>query len=441
MSLLFVLFLRSESNVACAAVVVFFNYCLHLDSYLETEKMNKGVSKFSGQRSEYYNDVCARVFHALCLWSLLVHVRPASWLWTLAFSVLILAELLYTVVLVAIRIDDAYPATPSTEASFARLGGSGYRFGVSVLGKFREKLEIITVTLLCIDLAYPSTRLGLVCLAGLATCVYLNHDNLARKLEAKRATYVANKPKKHTITPQDRSLLMPRQDSVRYEVVYTIGCFDLFHHGHVVLMENLRARGAKLVVGVHDDESIFLLKNKYPIDNTVRRVRNCKQYADIVFVIPSTDPSPYLDAIVDRYVPKHKMAFIRGADMPNFPGRDIAEALMEIQFLPYTEGVSSTMLRNRLTERRRASRAGDDDEEEDVPEEPATPAPASRRSAGGGGGGGADGELKKTDSLLEFNPRVWLRFNNEWVRSDRPLPGTAWVSYGHEFYRHSVNND
>lgn len=38
----------------------------------------------------------------------------------------------------------------------------------------------------------------------------------------------------------------------RVDKVYTIGCFDLFHHGHVQLIKRMREIGKKVIVGVHD---------------------------------------------------------------------------------------------------------------------------------------------------------------------------------------------
>jgi hypothetical protein len=38
----------------------------------------------------------------------------------------------------------------------------------------------------------------------------------------------------------------------RVDKVYTIGCFDLSHHGHVVLFERMRQLGKTLIIGVHD---------------------------------------------------------------------------------------------------------------------------------------------------------------------------------------------
>ncbi len=38
----------------------------------------------------------------------------------------------------------------------------------------------------------------------------------------------------------------------RVDKVYTIGCFDLFHHGHVQLIQRMRQLGRKVIVGIHD---------------------------------------------------------------------------------------------------------------------------------------------------------------------------------------------
>jgi bifunctional ADP-heptose synthase (sugar kinase/adenylyltransferase) len=44
----------------------------------------------------------------------------------------------------------------------------------------------------------------------------------------------------------------------RVDKVYTVGCFDLFHHGHVKLIERMREIGKKVVVGVHDSRRLTL---------------------------------------------------------------------------------------------------------------------------------------------------------------------------------------
>jgi cytidyltransferase-like protein len=80
------------------------------------------------------------------------------------------------------------------------------------------------------------------------------------------------------------NLEFPEIDT-RVDKVYTIGCFDLFHHGHVNLIQRMRKLGKKVVVGVHDSRSIYKLKNRVPVDSTEKRMLNVKTVADEVNII------------------------------------------------------------------------------------------------------------------------------------------------------------
>ena len=128
--------------------------------------------------------------------------------------------------------------------------------------------------------------------------------------------------------------------------VYTIGCFDLFHRGHQNVLRSLREFGAYLIVGVHDDESYFKLKNKYTIDNLETRMKNVKPFADQIYVIPSTDPLLYIQSMVSNQdVANGSCCYARGDDMLNFPSREWVESVMPVHFVPRTEGCSSTLIR------------------------------------------------------------------------------------------------
>lgn len=133
----------------------------------------------------------------------------------------------------------------------------------------------------------------------------------------------------------------------RVDKVYTVGCFDLFHHGHVQLIKRMRELGKKVIVGVHDSRSIYKLKNRVPVDSTEKRMLNVKTLADEVFCIAGCDPSSFMTCIVN--LGKNETAlYVRGDDMPNFPCREVVENLMPIRFLPYTQGVSSTQIRQEM---------------------------------------------------------------------------------------------
>jgi hypothetical protein len=81
-----------------------------------------------------------------------------------------------------------------------------------------------------------------------------------------------------------------------------------------------------------------------PVDSTEKRMLQVKKYANKVFCIAGTDPSNYLRCIISME-PGESAIYIRGDDMPNFPGREIIEKVMPVKFLPYTIGISSTEIR------------------------------------------------------------------------------------------------
>jgi cytidyltransferase-like protein len=128
--------------------------------------------------------------------------------------------------------------------------------------------------------------------------------------------------------------------------VYTIGCFDLFHRGHQNALMSLREFGYFIVAGIHDDESYFKLKNKYTIDNLETRMKNVKPFVDQLYVIPGTDTTPYLKAMVsEQDIETGSCCYARGDDMLQFPGREWVESVMPVHFVPRTENCSSTLLR------------------------------------------------------------------------------------------------
>ena len=83
----------------------------------------------------------------------------------------------------------------------------------------------------------------------------------------------------------------------KFDRVYTIGCFDWFHHGHEKLLERLRKYGKQVIVGVHDDNSLIKLKNlkSGEYESFKTRMKNVKKFADVVYVIPHTDPTFFIE--------------------------------------------------------------------------------------------------------------------------------------------------
>ena len=135
----------------------------------------------------------------------------------------------------------------------------------------------------------------------------------------------------------------------KYDRIYTIGCFDWFHYGHIRLLNRLKDNCNTLIVGVHDDDSIEKLKNLEPKDHQQikERMANVKKYADIVYIIPDTDPTFFLNCIIRDDDNKETACYMRANDMLHFPGRDLVEKKISLEFVEYTEGISSTDIRSK----------------------------------------------------------------------------------------------
>lgn len=130
--------------------------------------------------------------------------------------------------------------------------------------------------------------------------------------------------------------------------IVTVGCFDLLHHGHIRLFERMRVFGSRLHVLVHDDYSIFINKDKFPVQSIEHRIRNLRAIGllEEVLCVANPDPTP---ALQEHHASIGDFIFVRGDDWPDFPGRKFLESVrIEIKLVSYTSDISSTRLRDQL---------------------------------------------------------------------------------------------
>jgi len=124
-------------------------------------------------------------------------------------------------------------------------------------------------------------------------------------------------------------------------VAITYGTYDLFHVGHLNLFRRIKEQWDTLVVAVSTDE-FNALKGKrsaVPFEDRIALVRGCR-YVDLA--IPETDWAQKTQDI-RRY---GVQAFVMGDD---WQGRfDELKALCEVVYLPRTQGVSSSELKQHI---------------------------------------------------------------------------------------------
>lgn len=134
----------------------------------------------------------------------------------------------------------------------------------------------------------------------------------------------------------------------KYKRGYTTGVFDMFHIGHLNILKSAKAQCEHLVVGVTTDELCKARKNKLPIICEAERVEIVKSIRYVDQVVLQTDMNKA------EAVKKYKCdAVFVGSDWKGTPQWDEYEKEFEkygceVVYLRHTDGISSTILRERL---------------------------------------------------------------------------------------------
>lgn len=90
----------------------------------------------------------------------------------------------------------------------------------------------------------------------------------------------------------DLALLLARWRTDGRPVVFTNGCFDLLHLGHVDYLEKARHLGGALVVGLNTDASVSCLKPGRPLQDEMSRARILASLLFVDAVVLFDEPTP-----------------------------------------------------------------------------------------------------------------------------------------------------
>lgn len=127
------------------------------------------------------------------------------------------------------------------------------------------------------------------------------------------------------------------------KIVFTNGCFDILHIGHIECLKKAKDLGDILVIGINSDSSIKRLKgDKRPINNLNDRMTFLSYLSFVDFIIPFEEDTPY--ALIKELKPD---ILVKGGDYKasDVIGFDIAK---ETVIIPYVQGKSTTNILNIL---------------------------------------------------------------------------------------------
>ena len=148
----------------------------------------------------------------------------------------------------------------------------------------------------------------------------------------------------------DKDDLIRERHRLRSEgrrLVFTNGCFDLLHPGHVRYLKQARSLGDALVVALNSDRSVRILKGEgRPILNEAERAEVISALESVDYVVVFDDENPR--ELIADLLPD---VLVKGGDwkLDEIIGREEVEAAGgSVRSLPYVEGSSTSEIIDRL---------------------------------------------------------------------------------------------
>lgn len=130
-------------------------------------------------------------------------------------------------------------------------------------------------------------------------------------------------------------------------IVFTNGCFDLIHHGHIDSLEKAAALGTKLVVGLNSDKSVQILKGKKrPILGEMERatILAAMEMVDAVIIFEEETPADIIAKIIPHVL-------VKGAqyEIHEIAGHDtVLNHGGSVKTLDLVDGISTSELIERI---------------------------------------------------------------------------------------------
>lgn len=144
-----------------------------------------------------------------------------------------------------------------------------------------------------------------------------------------------------------------RQNGER--IVFTNGCFDILHAGHIRYLESAAACGDRLVIGVNDDASVRKLKGETrPINILDSRLYLLASLSCVDGVVPFSEDTPlslitllHPDVLAKGgdYTPE---TIVGAAEVTGWGGK--------VEVIPFVDGFSTTRLENKILDLHRTKR-------------------------------------------------------------------------------------
>ena len=134
----------------------------------------------------------------------------------------------------------------------------------------------------------------------------------------------------------------------KYKIGYTDGVYDLFHIGHLNMIQTAQGHCEYLIVGVHGDDVVEGYKNHKPIINENDR----KRIIESVKGVDRAEINRFRDKLKLWELYHFDVIFIgddwKGTERWNNFEKVLAEINVDVVYVPYTQGISTTDIKKRI---------------------------------------------------------------------------------------------
>ncbi len=131
------------------------------------------------------------------------------------------------------------------------------------------------------------------------------------------------------VTTLKKTLLRLKKQGKK--IVFTNGCFDLLHPGHIKIFKEAKAKGDVLVVGINSDASVRRIKgNTRPVLDQWARAQNVSSLRPVDYVVLFEEETPY--ELMKKLKPDY---LVKGGDWKkkDIVGRDLVKKVFRVNVL------------------------------------------------------------------------------------------------------------
>ena len=144
-------------------------------------------------------------------------------------------------------------------------------------------------------------------------------------------------------------IIVKNLKTVGKKIVFTNGCFDIIHAGHVEYLQEAANLGDILIIGLNSDSSVKKLKGKNrPINSQIDRAKVLSGLTTVSYIVLFEEDTPYM--LIDHIKPD---MLVKGGDWQpeEIVGSDIVLTNGgSVRSLSYKEGNSTSSIIEKMKE-------------------------------------------------------------------------------------------